>query len=366
MHKTIAAGIALACLAAAQQREPDCTFFTQREVAGGARLTAVTRQVVRAMAARAAAPAHAARSYSPGSIDFYLFADMQAAGVTPAPPDHRLGVHPPRHARPDRPHPHSPSACSAFVADNTAGQARQTRRRAAGRARNGWTSGPCTSATSTRTRANRPSTGLRRFPEGRNAFYTWIRDSLAAGKPYNRMAAELIAAEGDNSYQQGELNWLVGGIVTGGPAQDITDQQTANVAETFLGISHVNCLLCHNGRGHLDALSLWGAQHHALRRPGRSRRSSPTPPSARSTPTRTTATSTTGRCCDSVRARLHAGHHHGQPSRARAGAGLRGGQAVLRGPGILRSAKAPAGRARTTAPRWRARSPATSSSPAPP
>ena len=72
------------------------------------------------------------------------------------------------------------------------------------------------------------------------------------------MAAELIAAEGENSYQKGELNWLVGGVVTGGPAQDIIDQQAANVAETFLGVSHVNCLLCHNGRGHLDALSLWG------------------------------------------------------------------------------------------------------------
>jgi hypothetical protein len=32
---------------------------------------------------------------------------------------------------------------------------------------------------------------------------------------------------------------------------------TANTFDTFLGIAHVNCLLCHNGRGHLDAISLW-------------------------------------------------------------------------------------------------------------
>jgi hypothetical protein len=44
----------------------------------------------------------------------------------------------------------------------------------------------------------------------------------------------------------------------GGPVQDIFDLQAANTAETFLGISHMNCLLCHNGRGHLDSLSLWG------------------------------------------------------------------------------------------------------------
>ena len=46
--------------------------------------------------------------------------------------------------------------------------------------------------------------------------------------------------------------------------QDTTDQMTANIADTFLGITHVNCLLCHNGRGHLDSISLWGIQHHPL------------------------------------------------------------------------------------------------------
>jgi len=72
------------------------------------------------------------------------------------------------------------------------------------------------------------------------------------------MATELISAQGENTYAQGELNWLVGGWVIGNPQQDNIDQEAANVAETFLGIAHMNCVLCHNGRGHLDALSLWG------------------------------------------------------------------------------------------------------------
>jgi hypothetical protein len=99
-------------------------------------------------------------------------------------------------------------------------------------------------------------------PEGRNAFYKYIHDSLAAGKPYSRMAAEMIAAQGANSFDQanGQLNYLPLSVVTGGPNQDIFDQQTANIADQFLGIAHVNCLLCHNGRGHLDSLSLWGSQ----------------------------------------------------------------------------------------------------------
>ncbi|MEX2261091.1 MAG: DUF1549 domain-containing protein [Bryobacteraceae bacterium] len=94
--------------------------------------------------------------------------------------------------------------------------------------------------------------------QGRNAFYRWIRDSLAANKPYQRMAADLIAAQGANSWEQGQINWLAGGIVTGGPQQDTWDQQAANIAETFLGVGHMNCILCHNGRGHLESLSLWG------------------------------------------------------------------------------------------------------------
>ena len=98
--------------------------------------------------------------------------------------------------------------------------------------------------------------------EGRNAFYKWIHDSLAANKPYNQMATDLIAAQGDNSFDQtnGQINWLIGGRVTGGPNQDIFDQQTANLFEQMMGMTHVNCLLCHNGAGHLDTLNLWASQ----------------------------------------------------------------------------------------------------------
>src|SRR5262249_28047386 len=70
----------------------------------------------------------------------------------------------------------------------------------------------------------------------------------------------LISAKGTDTFTQGELNWIVGGRVTGGPVQDTWDQQAANVAETFLGLGNMNCLMCHNGRGHLDTLNLWASQ----------------------------------------------------------------------------------------------------------
>jgi hypothetical protein len=105
---------------------------------------------------------------------------------------------------------------------------------------------------------DRKSSGLQRFPQGRNAFYQWIKDSLADGKPYNQMATELIAAANGNTYTDGPSNWILNGYITGGPQQDLMDQSTSFVFDTFLGVTHVNCLLCHNGRGHLDQLSLWG------------------------------------------------------------------------------------------------------------
>src|SRR5262249_25131889 len=104
------------------------------------------------------------------------------------------------------------------------------------------------------------TTQINRYPEGRDAFNKWIKDSLTANKPYSQMATELISAKGPNTFTQGELNWIVGGRVTGGPIQDTWDQQAANVAETFPGLGNMNCLLCHNGRGHLDTLNLWASQ----------------------------------------------------------------------------------------------------------
>ncbi len=102
------------------------------------------------------------------------------------------------------------------------------------------------------------ATNTVRRAEGREAFYRWIYDSLKEGKPYNRMAFELIAAEGTNSWENGVLNWQVGNRTTGGPAQDHYDQMAAATMETFLGNSTFNCIMCHNGRGHVDTLSLWG------------------------------------------------------------------------------------------------------------
>lgn len=105
----------------------------------------------------------------------------------------------------------------------------------------------------------RPSTSVTRFAQGRNALYQYIHDSLANGKSYAQMANDLIGTQAANSYNNGPINYLVGSYVSNGPVQDTFDAETASVADVFLGITYVNCLLCHNGRGHLDQINLWGS-----------------------------------------------------------------------------------------------------------
>ncbi len=107
---------------------------------------------------------------------------------------------------------------------------------------------------------NTDNTQVRRYAEGRNAFYAYIKSAVQNNKPYNVMVTEMLSGAGTNSWQQGELNWNIGGQVTGGPrtGQDNFDQMAANASEKFLGIAHFNCLLCHDGRRHLDTLSVWG------------------------------------------------------------------------------------------------------------
>src|SRR5579871_257031 len=249
---------------------PECTFFngpqerfmdrTVRPARSGSRLGALTENVTRMLGCvpDSTQVKRGDQTFQPGSIDSYIFADFQANQITPAPPTtdwefvrrvtlDLTGRIP------------TPTAVLNFVGNPNSNK-RATlidQLLASPEWVDKWTMyyGDLFQNTATKS-----STGLVRFPQGRNAFYQWIHDSLANNTPYNQMASQLITEAATNSYQDGPINWLVGGVVTGGPSQDIMDQMTANVADTFLGIAHVNCLLCHSGRGHLDQLSLWGSQ----------------------------------------------------------------------------------------------------------
>ncbi len=94
---------------------------------------------------------------------------------------------------------------------------------------------------------------------GAEAMHKFIYDSLVQNKNYAQMATEMITARGD-SYADGTVNFIVGGNVPMGPAQDTYDGLAVQTGTTFLGLSSMDCLLCHDGAGHLDAVNVWAAK----------------------------------------------------------------------------------------------------------
>lgn len=102
------------------------------------------------------------------------------------------------------------------------------------------------------------ASNINSFVGGSEAFHKFIRDSIQQNKSYAQVASEMITARGD-SYVDGAVNFIVGGNVPMGPAQDTYDGLAVQTATIFLGLSSMDCLLCHDGAGHLDAVNLWGS-----------------------------------------------------------------------------------------------------------
>ena len=102
---------------------------------------------------------------------------------------------------------------------------------------------------------------ITRGASGRNAFFNWIQEAVYSEKSFRDLAYEVVTAAG-NSYDSasGPVNWVLGGDTAMGPVQDRFDTLLVKSATTFLGLSYYDCLLCHNGRGHLESLSLWGTR----------------------------------------------------------------------------------------------------------
>lgn len=102
--------------------------------------------------------------------------------------------------------------------------------------------------------------GRQRFPQDRDAMNAWIRSSLEANVPYDRMARELITAKGESSWTDGRIGFLSWAGLAIQLEQDRVDLNAVHTADVFLGLGHMDCLLCHNGRRHLDDISLWGGR----------------------------------------------------------------------------------------------------------
>ncbi|MCS7025855.1 MAG: DUF1549 and DUF1553 domain-containing protein [Bryobacteraceae bacterium] len=106
---------------------------------------------------------------------------------------------------------------------------------------------------------NATATNVNRQINGRNAFYLWLRSMLSDNGSLKDIAYQAVTGSGNNYLMEnGAANFVVASITPGGPIQDQYDTMLAKTTSTFLGMGYYDCILCHNGRGRLDQLSLWG------------------------------------------------------------------------------------------------------------
>lgn len=94
--------------------------------------------------------------------------------------------------------------------------------------------------------------------DGRNAYYNYIKSFVKSNKTLRDVQYELLTASG-NHYDLGTVNFPITALTNMGPRQDAYDNGLVKTATYFLGMAQYDCLLCHNGRGHLDQINLWGS-----------------------------------------------------------------------------------------------------------
>lgn len=109
---------------------------------------------------------------------------------------------------------------------------------------------------------NAQSNSYRSLPsvDARNAFHGWIGAAIAENKSLRDVVFELIVGKGNSNVPgpSAAASWMHRWRTPGGPIEDTYDTMFAKSATMFMGMSHYDCVVCHDGRGHLEQLSLWG------------------------------------------------------------------------------------------------------------
>lgn len=88
---------------------------------------------------------------------------------------------------------------------------------------------------------------------GRTPYFLWIRNSIAARKPYDVMVRELLTSKGEQLTSPA-ANYFVRLFQENGPPQDTFDNVATQSGAQFLALP-MNCVSCHDGRQHLESLN---------------------------------------------------------------------------------------------------------------
>ncbi len=93
------------------------------------------------------------------------------------------------------------------------------------------------------------------YARGNWQLHNYLVDAIAANKPLDTLATELITAEG-NSFTSGPVNYRVRASESVRLVQDRNDNTAAQWLATLMGMP-ARCISCHDGAGYLDQVNLF-------------------------------------------------------------------------------------------------------------
>lgn len=101
--------------------------------------------------------------------------------------------------------------------------------------------------------------------QGINTFYDYIYKSLLLNIPYDEMVREMITASTVSTWTNGPANFIARSHVFEGDGymmnhEDTADEIAIATTKLFLGVN-LECISCHDGKGHLEKINLWLTRH---------------------------------------------------------------------------------------------------------
>lgn len=101
--------------------------------------------------------------------------------------------------------------------------------------------------------------------EGTDIFHSYLYKSLELNVPYDKLVRDMITATALSTWTTGPANFVARERVMDGDGysvmnhEDTCDELAIWTSKLFLGVN-IECVSCHDGKGHLEKINLWLAQ----------------------------------------------------------------------------------------------------------
>jgi hypothetical protein len=98
--------------------------------------------------------------------------------------------------------------------------------------------------------------------EGTDIFYSYLYKSLELNVPYDQMVRDMLTSTALSTWTTGPANFVARERVMDGDGysvmnhEDTCDELAIWTSKLFLGVN-IECISCHDGRGHLEKVNLW-------------------------------------------------------------------------------------------------------------